>query len=112
MKRIRLSNADVKAMVSDCDYEAVSRYSWFLKPSAYHMYVVASVREGHKVRTLRLHRVIAERMGILRDGERLEVHHIDGDCLNCTRENLQALTPSIHGVISRQYQLGESYVPF
>lgn len=91
MKTIPLSNSDQVALVSDEDYELVSRYTWRLKKSAYTTYVCTSIRCGDDVRTVRLHRLI------MNPKERDDVHHEDTNPLNNQRENLECVDHNIHG---------------
>jgi hypothetical protein len=79
VKEIRLTN-NLCAFVSECDYEALSIYTWYpakTEQNTYH----AIARIGGK--TARMHRIImgAEKGQI--------VDHIDGNPLNNTRDNLR-----------------------
>lgn len=95
---IRLSNRPMKdVIVSAEDFDAVSAFSWYVKDSQRCDYPCASVRNGTKVKTLRLHRFIAMRMGLLTpENIAYEVHHLDGDRYNCARDNLTILTKEDH----------------
>jgi len=99
MKLLKLSNSEKFAIVSDEDFKAASKYSWFLKPSHWNDYVVASVRHEKKVKTLRLHRFIAER--VLGDlfNSRFDVHHVNLNPLDNSRENLELASRKQHSAI-------------
>ena len=78
------------AVVSLCDFHWLNRYAWRLftgKPKnyAYRRYTV-----DDKTFTVKMHREI--HFAIKGD----EVHHIDGNGLNNTRENLIDLSPIEH----------------
>lgn len=100
MRPIPLSNSDRAAWVSDEDYDAVCGRRWRFKKSKTGWYVACSVREGKRVRTLRLHREIARRMV----GEALtpewDIHHENGDTLMNTRGNLTAIEHREHSGVS------------
>jgi len=94
MKMIALSNSDGVAWVSDEDTD-LDCFSWYLKKSDHKWYVATSIRQGKKVKTLRLHRLVAARMGLcVRAG--INVHHHDGNPMNNTRGNLNALGHIAH----------------
>ena len=105
MRPIPLTNSDMVAWVSDEDYPKISLHRWFLKPSAWCSYVCRSVKVGDKVRTERLHRVIAQRiLGDIPLPKNMDVHHgPDENPLNNTRENLRVLEHDIHGSVTRQH---------
>lgn len=108
MKTIKLSNSDDVVLVSDIDFDEISRYKWFLKRAK------SPIGQGHikyyyaarsktittngkrKVYTIWLHRFI---MG---NPKGFDVHHKDRNKLNCQRENLEILSPITHGSISRE----------
>lgn len=110
MAYIAMSNVMKCAEVDEEDEQICRKFSWYAKHSRNCDYPCASVRHGNRVKTLRLHRFIAQRMGILEAGDSVyEVHHIDGDRYNCMRANLTILTPEEHGRVTRE---GNTYVPF
>jgi hypothetical protein len=97
MREIKLSNSDRVTLVSDCDYEYVSRYKWFVKSSQTCDYIATSARQGKKVKTIRLHRLVAARAELLLPfNTDDEVHHINADTYDNRRENLAALPQDIH----------------
>lgn len=92
MGNIVLTNSDKVAIISPEDYEQVSKYRWFLKHNGKGGYYVArSVRIGKKIITVLLHRFIMQP----ENGQ--DVHHKDGDKLNCKRGNLECVDHFIHG---------------
>lgn len=95
MKTIKLSNSELIAMVSNCDYDSVSQYAWRLKKSAHSQYVCTSIRDGQDVRTVRLHRLI------MNPTEREDVHHVDHNRLNNQRDNLETIAHDYHGYVTR-----------
>lgn len=99
MADLFLTNCPVCASVSDCDLErvlALSR-SWRLKKSNAVWYVVASVREGRNVRTIRLHRFI------MNCPSNMTVDHINGNAMENERENLEivSLTTNVKRMYAR-----------
>lgn len=86
MKEIVLASGH-RSMVSDEDYDYLSRWKWKRHPQGY------AARTGYvdrKFVTLLMHRVIT---GAAR-GE--EVHHLNGNKLDNRRENLQLIGRSDH----------------
>ena len=74
--------------------------SWYLKRGAGCAYAASGARNGRSVRTLRLHRVIMERMiGPIPPG--FEVHHKDKDTSNNQRHNLELIHKIHHGRVTR-----------
>jgi hypothetical protein len=97
MKKIPLSNRDFPVLVSDEDYDFLSQFSWFAKASRSGDYACASVRNGRKVITLRMHRVIAG----CYNGK--TVDHLNGNHFDNQRENLEIVTSEEN--IKRYYDL-------
>lgn len=95
MKTIKLSNSESVAIVFDCDYDLVSRYTWRLKKSANKSYVCTTIRENGGFRTVRLHRLI------MNPTERQDVHHVDRNILNNQRNNLECIDHGFHGYVTR-----------
>jgi len=92
MKTIPLTNTDKQAIVSDIDYDRVMQYRWMLKHNGHGGYYVArSVRRKRRIETVLLHRFIM----IPDDG--YDVHHRDGNKLDCSRGNLEPIEHSLHG---------------
>jgi len=77
MKTIELTRGKV-AIVDDDDYDRVSKYKWFSVWDGHNWYAAT----GHGC--LKLHRFIMEI-----DNPKIEIDHIDGDGLNCQRENMR-----------------------
>jgi len=77
-------------MVSDDDYDELSKYRWFAKPSAQCFYVCRSKRVGSKVVTVRMHREIAK------TPDSMDCDHVDYDTMNNQRENLRNVTRLVH----------------
>jgi len=92
MADLHLTNCTISASVSDCDLErvlALSR-SWRLKKSNAVWYVVASVRGGRRVKTVRLHRFI---MNCPSDKT---VDHKNGNAMENERENLEVVSYAVN----------------
>ena len=108
MKVIILTNSDAVVLVNDTDYDRVSKYKWFLKRAKGcdedgnpYYYAAHSVRKGKKVRTVWLHRFIMNEPDS-------DVHHRDGNKLNCRRGNLEIIDHTEHG----QRYRGADEIPF
>lgn len=78
------------ALVSDCDYEYLSKFSWHIRHGEKE-YAVRNVKIGGKKTTESMHRAVAKLMAVEMAGH--EIDHIDNDGLNNQRENLR---PSTH----------------
>ena len=82
----------IKVQVSDEDISRIQKYTWrVFRPKAYPWLVYFRAYDGgsHKTRQeMFLHRFI---MGC-KKGDGLVVDHINGDTLNCTRENLRIVS--------------------
>jgi HNH endonuclease len=97
-----VKNHDEYAVVDDCDYLACEQFSWHVKRSRDQSYPCASVKVNGFVKTLRLHRFIAQRAGVLTtENMAFEVHHKNGDRFDCRRRNLVVLSPIEHGRVTR-----------
>jgi hypothetical protein len=113
MKTIPLTNSEAVVLVSDEDYKRVSQYKWFLKRAKgrpgttdKYYYAARSQRIGKKVKTVWLHRFLSNEP----DGD---VHHADGDKLNCQQDNLEPIDHDIHGQRYRgAEQIDNDNVPF
>lgn len=95
MKEIPLSQGKV-ALVSDEDFEALNSFKWTATRNSKRHHSPKwyahrkAYREG-KRRTVYLHIEVVRRQGIdIPPG--LVVDHIDGDSLDCRRENLRVVT--------------------
>lgn len=90
MKTVLISGYSV--IVDDDIAEIISKQSWFIKKGGYGhgSYVARSVREGKKIKTIRLHR------WIMNAPKGFEVHHKNGNSFDNRRENLEVLTPEEH----------------
>ena len=90
MEIIRIQESNV--IVDDDIAETISKQSWFIKKGGYGhgSYVARSIREGNKIKTIRLHR------WIMNAPKGFEVHHKNGNSLDNRRENLEVLTPEEH----------------
>jgi len=89
VKKIKLTsriNHGLYALVDDQDYEAVCSYTWNPTPKGY---AIRTDRTDGKKKTVYLHRMIADLMGI---GSAEQIDHIDGDKLDNRRCNLRAAT--------------------
>ena len=83
MKIIPLSNRDFGCQVDDDDHDFLSQFSWYAKHSRRGDYACASVRQGNRVITLRMHRLIAGCYG------HKTVDHLDLNHFNNQRDNLE-----------------------
>jgi len=85
MKQIFLSQ-DKVALVDDEDYLIACQYRWYAVKGKYTWYATTRQKNNGEMKTLYLHRII------MRAKEGIEVDHIDGDGLNCIRENMRLCT--------------------
>jgi hypothetical protein len=86
MKRIKLTQSKF-ALVDDEDYEYLNQWNWYAQKDDKTCYAKRSYSIGNgKQKTIYMHRVIAERMGIHNPD------HIDIDGLNNQRNNLREAT--------------------
>jgi hypothetical protein len=72
-----------KILVSPEDEHFLSEYTWRAEPDKRTFYAVATTRGGGKRTTIRLHRLIVE----ARPGQQID--HVNGNGLDCRRENLR-----------------------
>ena len=86
MKHIPLSNRDFPVLVSDEDFDWLSRFSWFAKKSRWGEYACTSVRVKDRVLTFRMHRLITRCF----NGE--TVDHINGDHWDNRQDNLRVMS--------------------
>jgi len=118
MKAIPLTNSESVVLVSDADYKRVSRYKWFLKRAKgrpgitdKYYYAARSVYAGRKpdgrqiTKTVWLHRFLSDEP----DGD---VHHKDGDKLNCQQDNLESINHDLHGQKYRGAEKINDDIPF
>ena len=94
MKQIPLSNSGSFALVSDKDYERVSKRTWRLDGGF--GYAISGTTVGHKSVKMLLHREVLQ----ARKGQ--QVDHRDGNPLNCTRGNLRFSTQSQNRMNSKK----------
>ena len=88
---------DQFALIDDVDLDLL-RHSWYLKKSKSVWYVCTGIRQGKKVRTIRLHRLIASRV-LGRDVSRSDdVHHLGHDTLDNRRSKFVVVDHAIHGM--------------
>ncbi len=81
MKEVPLSNGAI-ALVDDCDYELVMTKKWYLLKGHNTLYAHTFNSTDHK-ESVYLHRFI------LNPSLGIQVDHIDGNGLNCTRINMR-----------------------
>lgn len=81
---------DVSIMISNSDYELVSKYKWHLDPNKKLLtkfYVATKIGNGRKgTRNLRLHKLLID------TPEGMVVDHINRNTLDNRRENLRIIT--------------------
>lgn len=82
MKQIPLTKGKF-ALVDDEDFERISRWKWYCCSRGY---AARSIREGKKVRMIRMHRILNN------TNSELHTDHIDGDRLNNQKDNLRSCT--------------------
>lgn len=88
MKKIKLTR-NLFALVDDEDYEEVSKHKWHAMKVKNRFYASGYLKvEKNKYTHPLLHRFI------MKAEKNQQVDHIDGNCLNCTRENLRFVTDS------------------
>ena len=115
MKTIKLSNSESVVLVSDADFARVNKYKWFLKrakgpagSTEKYYYAARSVNMGNKpdgrqiTKTVWLHRFLKD------EPEGLDVHHNNGDKLDCQQHNLEPISAVDHG----SNFIGACEVPF
>lgn len=88
MAKLALANSDLTTEVSAQDVAYLSHWDWFLNCR----YVSRGERHNGRYRRILLHRVVAQRMGLVTQGK--EVDHKDRNRLNNKRGNLRAVTKS------------------
>lgn len=86
MTEIPLSNRDFPVLISDEDYEWLSRFSWFAKDSRWGEYACTSVRVKGRVLTFRMHRLI------MRCFDEQTVDHVNGLHFDNRQENLRIMS--------------------
>jgi len=86
VKEIPLGTSGLVALVDDCDYSLVNRYKWRVKPDLYTCYVIRTVHLNGKRTSVRLQRQI------LSPPPHLVVNFINGNGLDCRRENMRLCT--------------------
>jgi predicted glycoside hydrolase/deacetylase ChbG (UPF0249 family) len=100
-KIILTTNTGRPVLVSEEDYEAVSRFRWFEKRSANKTYVVRSTRIGRRVITKQLHRFIAER-AFGRQLSYMDIHHVGGDSFDNRRSQLKPMPRHEHRALPKR----------
>ncbi len=98
-KKIELTQGKF-AVVDDSDYESVRDISWHAKKDGRNWYAWATLRGTRQ--KVSLHRFI------LNPPAGLVVDHIDGNGLNCTRENMRICTRSENSRNSRKKEMTTS----
>jgi hypothetical protein len=91
MPEIQLTQGKV-AIVDHIDYEFLTQWKWYANKMGkdYRVQRNASSGESKQTKKIRMHMVIAQRMGI----DSTLVDHADRDTLNNRRENLRGATVS------------------
>lgn len=83
--RISLSKGKF-AIISECDYELVSQIEWHAKRDGRRYYACGWVGPHESRKLVKLHRFI------LNPPDDMEVDHINGNGLDCRRENMRVCT--------------------
>ena len=86
MKEIPLTNRDFPALVSDEDYEFLTKFSWFAKNSRFGEYACTSVRVKGRVFTFRMHRLV------MRCFNDQTVDHKNGKHFDNQQDNLEIMS--------------------
>ncbi len=105
MKEIPLSNGIEYAMVSDCDYERLSKFTWHVVTNTYKKFskikyarrwnllggytIDSKGRRQNKKEAIYMHREVCE-LDI--HGRQLIPHHLDENGLNNQRENFEIIS--------------------
>lgn len=89
MMEVPLANGRGVAVVDEEDYPLVGEYRWVLQLEGKRSYAVYRFMAGGKRRSLRMHRLILPDVSI--------VDHINGNGLDCRRENLRAADNTRNG---------------
>lgn len=90
--QIPVLGTDKKMLIDEDDLLLILKYAWRLKQdkrTGVH-YIAASVREGNRIRTVRVHRLLANPQR----GE--DVHHINHDPYDNRRVNLANIPAEQH----------------
>lgn len=99
VKRIELTRGKF-ALVDDSDYERTRDISWHAKQDGYTWYAWATLKGVR--RKVSLHRYL------LNPPKSMVVDHIDGNGLNCTRDNMRVCTRSNNSRNSRKMKIATS----
>lgn len=89
MKILKLRTGE-HVQVSDEDFDYLNQWNWSRLQGYKKFYAARSVTINGASKMILMHRVVAERAGLLILG--FEVDHIDNDGLNAQRSNLQPVT--------------------
>lgn len=92
MRKIKLTQGKY-ALVDGCDYEFLMQWKWFANRVGNTFYAIRSKKIDGKWKTIYMHRVVAERMGLALSGD---IHHERRNGLNNQRRNLFDLTRKQH----------------
>jgi hypothetical protein len=94
MKKIKLTQ-DKFALVDDQDYEFLIQWKWCASKHRGMFYAVRCVQSKLKQTAIKMHQIIAIRMGLLASDT---LDHIDQNGLNNQRLNLRLATVSQNGI--------------
>lgn len=85
-KEIQLTKGLI-ALIDDVDYDLISRHRWAATRNSHgEFYAATRVTRDGKQREIKMHRLI------MNPGPKMQVDHIDHNCLNNTRANLRLVT--------------------
>lgn len=98
--QLKLSNTDRVALIDEEDWLLVSAYTWHVKRDkrTNTEYVCAGKREGKKVSTIRLHRLVMDAT------PGMDIHHKNFDTYDNRKDNLVEVSPDEHRGHSRSYE--------
>jgi hypothetical protein len=93
-KYIKLTKG-LSALVDDEDYEKFNQFNWCCSKSGNKYYAIRRVKKNGVNKDIKLHREI------MMATEEQIVDHINGDCLDCRKENMRFVTASQNAINRR-----------
>ena len=95
MKKIKLTQGKV-ALVDDIDYEYLNQWKWFANKSGHTFYPTRHTYKGGKRTSIRMHQVLAERLGFEHKAD-----HVNRNGLDNQRHNVRDATKKQNAENSR-----------